>query len=474
MSLVPRLGPELPEECRATYARHFAFAVLDAFAAGILTNAPLMALKGMGSREWQVAVQLPISSLGMFAVLYLGGIMAGRAPMPFAVVPGLAFAATSLLMALTDQPLLFLILFGMGTLFETISRPAVTAIIRLNYPATHRGAVTGAIRQWHLITVMATGALAAWALDQAKGTSLPMIQVQMLLAAAVSTLSFLVFRTIRVRGYQGEEPAAPEVSRPLRDAWEILRRDRRFRVYLGIGFLYSFGALIYVSYVPVLFTRRLHFGYLLATFLTTTLPNLMAILCTARIGRWVDRVNPWKAWSTIRLGWGLDPILLAGAAGLAGLHPAFALVPSLLGRVSRGLVMGGSWILWWQVGVNHFAKPGGDTTRYMGMVLFVNGFSRLLGPSLGAWMLAAGCPLGSILCIGGGLVLLSSLLSYAQHLRERGDERLATMAAFEGGLRDNGTTGPGDERPGTRGRETGDQGPGTEEQTPRTSAGMRE
>ena len=44
-------APVLPAECRPTYARHLAFTVLDAVAAGILTNAPLMALKGMASHE---------------------------------------------------------------------------------------------------------------------------------------------------------------------------------------------------------------------------------------------------------------------------------------------------------------------------------------------------------------------------------------------------------------------------------------
>ena len=73
--------------------------------------------------------------MALFLVLWLGGWMAGRHPMRFAVWPGIAYAVCSLLMALSDQPLLFLILGGLATLFETASRPAVTAIIRLNYPA---------------------------------------------------------------------------------------------------------------------------------------------------------------------------------------------------------------------------------------------------------------------------------------------------------------------------------------------------
>lgn len=426
-------GPALPPECRPTYNRHFAYALLDAAATGILANAPLMALKGLASAEWQVAVQLPISSLGMLAVLYLGSMMAGRSPMPFAFAPGIAYALTSLLMAMTDQPLPFLILAGVGTLFETVARPAVTAIIRLQYPATCRGAVTGVIRQWHLFTLMVTGVLAAFALDQAGSHQALMIKGQMMLAGAASAASFLILRTIRLRPEQRVEraAAAARIWQPFADAWLILRQDRRFRSYLVIGFLYAFGGLLYVAYIPVLFGRHLHFSYLASSFLTNTLPSLAAIVFTGGIGRWIDRINPWKAWALIRLGWGLDPLLLAGASALAGWPSVFPVAAAVAGRLSRGAVMGGSWILWWQVGVNHFARPGGDTTRYMGMIIFVNGLARLSGPVVGAWLLAGGCSLAGILAGGGLLVLLSALLSYGCFLKERGQERYATMEKFE-------------------------------------------
>jgi hypothetical protein len=119
-SLVPGFlrGPALPAECRPTYVRHFSFVVLDAMTVGILANASLMALKGMNCSEWQVAVQIPISSVGMFLLLYLGGVMARRRIMPFVIVPGMAYACCSLAMALTDQPLLFLVLGGLGTLLK--------------------------------------------------------------------------------------------------------------------------------------------------------------------------------------------------------------------------------------------------------------------------------------------------------------------------------------------------------------------
>lgn len=438
-------GPELPADCRDTYRRHFAFAVLDAVSAGILANAPLMALNGLASKDWQVAVQLPISSLGMFAVLYLGSLMANRSPMPFAFLPGIAYAVCSGLMSLTIEPLPFLILGGVGTLFEMMARPAVTAVIRLQYPASSRGAVTGTIRQWHLLTVLVAGAISAWALDQAKAQPLLMIRAQLALAGLVSAISFFIFRTIRLRPQTeaATRVAAPAPAEVFAEDWAALRADGRFRKYLFIGFLFAFGGLVYVAYIPVLFARQLHFGYLASAFFSNTLPSLAAILFTGSLGRWIDRVNSWKAWALIRLGWGLDPLLLAGAPLVAG--PAFPVVAAFAGRLSRGSVMGGAWILWWQVGVNHFAQPGGDTTRYMGMIIFMNGLARLTGPAAGAWLLASQGSLTLPLVAGGLLVLLSALLSWRAYAGEKGQGRFATMERFEAAGQAGKTVAPGKE-----------------------------
>ena len=40
-------------------------------------------------------------------------------------------------------------LLGLFNLFDTITRPAITAIIRSNYPVESRGLVTGRLRQWN-------------------------------------------------------------------------------------------------------------------------------------------------------------------------------------------------------------------------------------------------------------------------------------------------------------------------------------
>lgn len=423
----------MPAGCRPTWVRHRVYALLDAAAAGILSNVPLMALKGMGSPEWEMALQMTISSVGLFLAIYLGGIMAERRKMPFVLVPGFAFAACTLGMLSTDRALPFLVLSGVGALFETVAQPAITAVIRLNYPATHRGAITGSIRGWCSIVFLVFSVASAWLLDVTPVSTILMIKAQLALAAVLSVAAFCAFATIRVSeaGATGVTAAGLTNAQPIGEALRIAKRDSRFRRYLAIGLLYAFGGMMFASFIPVLVSERLGYGYLTSALLIHVLPSVLAFLTTGIIGRWIDRTNPWRAWRWIRLGWGLDPLLLAVTPLLAALAPTLAFVVALLARTSRGVVMGGSWILWWQVGVTHFALPGADTTRYQGMVLFVNGLARLVGPVAGALLLQS-TGLEVVFLVGGALVLLSALLSSRQLAREANDPGLATIEQFEG------------------------------------------
>jgi hypothetical protein len=422
----------LPAECREAYVRHLVFALLDSAAAGILANAPLMALKGMAGPPWQLALQMTISSVGMFLVLYLGGLMAERRKMPFLVVPGLGYAVCTLGMAFTNNVLAFVVLSGFGALLETVSRPALTAIIRMKYPGSHRGEATGRIRAWCSLVFLATCVGSAWSLDRVAGAPANMIRAQMILAAALSVAGYLVVRTIPL---QREEPmaalAGPTLG-PMRDAWRIAAGDARFVRYLAIGCLYSLGAMMYVSFIPVLLSSKLLYGYLASSVLLHVVPGVLSFLATGWIGRRIDKINPWAAWRWIRLGWGLDPVLLAAAPALALVYPPGALGLVAIARVLRGGVMGASWILWWQVGVHHFAPPGANTTRYQGMVLFVNGLARMAGPLAGAWLLQKGS-IDLVLLAGGLVVLVSAWLSSREYARERKDPRLATIERFEAG-----------------------------------------
>ena len=350
-------APSLPRQSRTTYRYHLAFAVLDAVAGGILANAPFVALKVLGATEWQLGLNLTLSGAGMLFTLYLGSWMASRPKMPFVFLPGVAGALVTSGMVLTENSLVFLTLGGLGLMFNTISRPAVTAVIRCNYPPTHRGLATGEIRKWSSLVFLAVFLLSAAQLDLVAhlpaADRMQVVRLQIVLGSLVSVGSFLCFRRIHVQeDLSGQRvDLRPEVVESFYEAARVLQADRRYLRYLAGGFLFGFSLALYSSYIPAFLVRDLKYSYVQCSLLMHVIPATAAFLATGLLGRWIDRSNPWWSWAWIRFGSGVDGLLLAATKSCAVVLPALGTVLPVVARTSLGSVQGASWILWWQVGV---------------------------------------------------------------------------------------------------------------------------
>lgn len=87
--------------------------------------------------------------------------------------------------------------------------------------------------------------------------------------------------------------------------------------------------------------------------------------------------------------------------------------------------------MWWQVGVTYFAPPGEDTSRYMGVMVFLNGAIRLLASAAGMGLTALSVPPSVLLIAGGVGVMLSGVYSLWQAAWERRQRGPETMTEFE-------------------------------------------
>src|ERR1017187_4219230 len=87
--------PPLPPTSRRAFRFHMAFILLDAVFAGIMGNAPLMAIKAMGATDVQLQVPLAMASIGLFAAVFSGAAMATRRKKPYVLVPGFAGAISA-------------------------------------------------------------------------------------------------------------------------------------------------------------------------------------------------------------------------------------------------------------------------------------------------------------------------------------------------------------------------------------------
>jgi MFS family permease len=420
-------APDLPIEARRTYRFHWVYSVLGGITSGILTNAPTIGIKVLKAADWHLALPTGLSGLGLLITLILGFWMARRRKMPFVLLPGFISCAVCLGMIVSPRSLWFLFFLGLFNLFETITRPAITAIIRANYPVATRGLVTGRLRQWSAGLFLASALGTAQVLD--RSGSWAVIQVILLTAATLQVGAYIAFSFIRVQ----PESADIDEEASEQDLWTFaqstsvtLRQDSRFLRYLSGCFLHGVSALTYDPIVRAYFSNEFGFNYTQCVLLVDFLPSACSVLTVGYLGAWFDRTNPLVAWTFIRAAWGLDPLLLA----LAPSYPAGSLPIALAARISRGSVMNGSWVLGWQLATNYFARRRELTSVYMGCYLTVTGVQRLIGPPLGALLLGV-FSRREVLFIGGFFVMLSSLHAWRQAASERIDGRYPTFADKE-------------------------------------------
>jgi MFS family permease len=380
-----------------------AYTLLDAVFAGILGNAPLMAVKAMGATDVQLELPLAMASLGLFGAVFSGAAMAGRRKKPFVVVPGVAGAIAAFLMAWMNSAQWFLAISGVISICDFAMRPAVPSIVRVIYPPHCRAHVSGTLRQYSSIAFLAATLLSASSLSVAGQHVRSLIHLQLALAGLASLAAYACFQQLPDRGDGDPDEAAPETSPEEDHKYPSLTPlyDRRFRRYLACFFVYGFSNLFHSGIVPAFFARDLGLGYLQATLLLHIIPNVTAFLAGGRLTAWFDRTTIWRGYSFVALMWGLDPVLLAAL-------PSFW--PTVIAaRVMRGPATLGSMVLCFFTGVHSFARPGRNTSRYMSALFLVNGVARLAAPTCAAIMLGYWSR-RSILLAGGIGVLVASAM----------------------------------------------------------------
>jgi hypothetical protein len=261
-----------------------------------------------------------------------------------------------------------------------------------------------------------------------------MPQILMVLAGLLNLASFACFRRIRVdedvNAYR--RAAAALGGSGFRSVLRVITAGNgRFRRYLVGCFLDGFCQMLYFPLIWAFLSRDLGFGYVGCSVLMHAVPALAAFAATGALGRFLDHTNPWISWAWIRCLWGLDALLLAATPVAAVLFPPALVILPVLGRLLRGSVQGGWWIMWWQIGVTYFAPPGEDTSRYMGVMVFLNGSIRLLASAAGIGLAALSIPPSVLLIAGGVGVILSGLYSLWQAGWERQHRGPETILEFE-------------------------------------------
>jgi MFS family permease len=396
--------PALPPVSRRAFRLHMAYTVLSGVQHGIIANVPVMAVKALDATDPQLQLPQAMISLGLFVSAFTGVAMARRMKKPFVWIPGALGALSVLVMAWTESPLWFLALFGIVSTFDFAIRPAMSSVVRSLYPPDCCARAVGTLQQYFGIVVLISGLAFAALLSSTDADSVRLaIRWELILAGVFGLAAFVCFYRLPDHGDGDYAESHPEtVAHPHGSALLNLAplRDREFRHFLAIVFLFSVGDLFYVGIIAPFFARDLGFGYVESALFIQVIPAVTAFLTASRLTAWFDRSSLWLSYALVSVLWGLDPVLLSLAFG----WPLVAVA-----RIVAGPAGLGSAVLHNYTGVYAFTKPGPDTSYYMGIFFFFNGVARLIGPS--ATAIAVGfMSRRAILLIGGLCVVAAGFL----------------------------------------------------------------
>src|SRR5271165_766691 len=251
------LPPRLPPTSRRAFRFHMAYTLLDAVFAGILANAPLMAVKAMNATDVQLEMPLSMAAAGLFASAITGTAMATRRKKPFVLVPGFGGAISALVMACMSSAGWFLAISGIISIFDFGMRPAVPSIVRIIYPLESRSHVSGTLRQYASVLFLCATLGSSSLLAVGGPHVLRVIHLELVFAGLASFASYLCFQQLPDRGDGSEEEAEPSSIVTLHTGWPGLTpfRDRRFRRYQAIFFLFAFSNLFHSGIVPAFLAR---------------------------------------------------------------------------------------------------------------------------------------------------------------------------------------------------------------------------
>jgi MFS family permease len=387
--------PALPPVAARAFRLHMAYTLLAALQLGIVNNVPVMAVKALHATDRQLQLPQAMISLGLFISAFTGVAMARRGKKPFVWIPGVLGAVSVLAMAWTGSAIWFLGLYGAVLAFDFAVRPAFSSIVRSLYPNDCRAHAVGTLQQYSQLTMLVSS-LGFAALLSAADDVQSMIRLELMLAGLIGLSAYLCFRRLPDHGAGSIAEALPEAgARRLVNFTPL--KDPKFRWFMALVFLFSIGDLFYVGILPPFFARDLGFGYVETTLFLQVIPAVTAFLLGGRLAAWFDRTSVWRPYGAVGILWGLDPVLLA----IAPILPIIAVARGIAGPATVG-----SAVLHNYTAIHAFAKPGPDTSYYMGTLFFFNGVARLLAPS--ATAVAVGFMSHRAILLTGGLCVMAA------------------------------------------------------------------
>jgi MFS family permease len=419
------LFERVPFLSRATYVHDLRAAMLFASCWGVANLSIIVAKKSFDTPHWLLAVMLSMNGVGMMLSLFWGNVVHHRRKMPFAFWPRVASHVLLVCVAFVTSATPFVVITGITMILAGATIPAVTGIMRSNYPPTHRGTIRGYIRARFIAVAVLTTLVGSWILDFSPCA----YRWLWPLAGMLGLLGDMEFGRIKVR-HEGTLAGPVKRKRNLLRPLRVFLSDRRFIVFTCGMFFFGFPNLTLRFVVPVDLVDNYEASYSQAAMAFSIIPEFLMIFTVAFWGRLVDRYNPVRLRAIFNYVWSAELLVLLSIPVLERITGAGSGLWWFCGaRTIRGFVMGGSGLLW-HLTVMYFARED-DVPVYMGLHAGFTGIRAIIGPFAGTALYnAVGAQITYAICFG--LMVTGGTIMFGLSCAERdGKGRLPTFKQAE-------------------------------------------
>ena len=360
----------------------------------ILELGGALAKRGYDASDTQVALLTSAQGIGLVASFVIAHFAVRGRKMPL-VFAGDLLRSVPLLCVFfvkTSAAFGFVVCHALAQIGQTICIPARVTIYRLNYPARLRGRWVGANRrvQVTLATVVALVLTlildwSAGAPDLVRWLGPASIDVESALQFAIpaigvlGVIAALTFRRIPVLEQTGGEASAtpaPRLRETAKQFWTIWREDRAFRRYELYFMFFGAANIMAMPLTQIHAVEVFDANYAELALINVVLPQGFMAATMVYWGRHLDRQSPARLRGILNMIFAFDFLALALAPSLGWIY---------LGRVCRGVALGGGTLVWF-LGALHYAKTPQLAPVYSGIHTVLTGVRWLLAPFVGIWL----------------------------------------------------------------------------------------
>ncbi|MEW6252018.1 MAG: hypothetical protein AB1716_15360, partial [Planctomycetota bacterium] len=311
-----------------------------------------------------------------------------------------------------------------------------TSIWKANYPQSHRARIAGRLQALNALLLLGMGTVVSllFTFDAS------FYRVVYPALAVFGALSLIPLRKLRVRGEEraleqyraahaggAGDPPLRALLRGLREARDILRRDRPFARYCTAQYLLGSSNFMVDPVLTYWLAQKPGLGYFTPLLLMELIPAILVPLSIPHWAAHFDRVGVLRFRVVNSMLWLISALFAAAAllvdraplsgnvalplggwqVGLFPLATVLALAVLAGGRIANGAARGGGAIAW-SLGHLQFAGPH-DAELYLGIHVGLTGLRGLIMPSIGTWLFGLLGP-GELLV--AGCLTTGALLSF--------------------------------------------------------------